>query len=82
MAIETAELSLTLARWFCGAVFVYFLLGFGFAIPFLWRGGADALDPVVREASRSFRWWILPGVVAFWPLLLGKLRAKTSGEKP
>ena len=82
MSIETAELSLTLARWFWAWVFVYLGLGFLFAIPFLWRGGAEAIDPACREASRSFRWWVLPGVVALWPWLLRKRRTKTPGEEP
>lgn len=81
MSTEIADLSLTLARWFCGLALVYLVLGFGFAIPFVLRGAGE-LDPAAREASRFFRWLILPGVVALWPLLLKKRRAETQGEQP
>ncbi len=48
---------------------VYFLLGFCFAIPFVFTG-VQKLDPAAKGAKWRFRLFILPGVCAFWPLLL------------
>ncbi len=47
---------------------LYGAAGALFAGPFLARGAA-AIDPGARGASRGFRIVVLPGVVAFWPLL-------------
>jgi len=45
--------------------------GVVFGVLFLARG-VDRLDPVARGAGVGFRLIILPGVAAFWPLLLAR----------
>lgn len=40
-----------------------------FAIFFL-AWGTDQIDPVSKDAGIGFRLIILPGVTAFWPMLL------------
>lgn len=51
------------------ALTVYVGLGLLFAVVFLWRG-IDRLDSAVPGSSLGFRLIILPGVAAFWPVLL------------
>ena len=48
---------------------IYFGCGFLFAIPFLLVGLKET-DPRVAPGSWGFRLLIIPGVTAFWPLLL------------
>jgi hypothetical protein len=61
-------MALELATWLVRAIGAYLLAGLLFAIPFVLRG-ARAIDPVAREGTCGFRLIILPGVIAFWPLL-------------
>lgn len=51
----------------------YALLGLVFGLFFVVRG-IDRVDEGAHGASWTFRLIILPGTVAFWPLLLGKWR--------
>ena len=58
-------------------VFLVFLgtygaLGFLFALYFLFVG-AKKLDPLMDNTKKSVRLLLFPGVLATWPLLLGKL---------
>lgn len=53
------------------ALSFYLLGGVLFAVPFVLRG-VNRIDPVAREGTWGFRLLILPGVVALWPLLLGR----------
>jgi len=48
-------------------------LGFGllFAIAFLWKG-VTKVDEGTRGTGLVFKLLILPGTVAFWPVLLRK----------
>lgn len=80
MTTEIAELSLSLARGLSLVVFAYLLLGAVFAIFFLWRGGADRLDPVARGSGLAFRFLILPGVLALWPWLWRRQRKSPEGD--
>mgnify|MGYP006908261177 FL=1 len=54
---------------------VYALVGVVFALIFVWRG-VGVIDPAAREGTWGFRLLILPGCVAFWPLLLGRWRRR------
>jgi hypothetical protein len=48
---------------------VYLGCGLLFAIPFAW-GGVKKIDPHAAHGSWGFRLLIIPGTMAFWPLLL------------
>ncbi len=50
----------------------YAIAGLAFAIPFV-TSWAARLDPKARDGSFGFRLVILPGTVAFWPVLVPKL---------
>jgi hypothetical protein len=50
---------------------IYVLLGLLFAILFIIKG-VDKVDEGAHGGSIGFRLIILPGVMAFWPLLLQK----------
>lgn len=58
-----------IAPWLVRAIGAYAALGVAFAVPFLARG-IGRLDPGAHGSGWSFRLIVLPGVVAFWPLLL------------
>ena len=57
-----------IAVWVVRLAGLYLLAGAVFAVPFVVKG-AGRIDPVAREATRGFRILIVPGVIAFWPLL-------------
>lgn len=61
------------------AVAVYAALGLIVGLYVAWRG-AGRLDPAASDAGWGFRLIIVPGCVAFWPLLVWRLRA-TVGER-
>jgi len=50
-------------------VSVYALCGLLFSLPFIWVG-VKRIDPQAARGSWGFRWLIIPGTMAFWPLLL------------
>jgi hypothetical protein len=58
-------------------VWLYAGFGLAFAVPFLIRG-VERIDSQACGAGLGFRLIVLPGVVAFWPLLL---RRWLSGER-
>ena len=58
-----------IANLFVIGLLVYATLGFLFALAFL-NFGIQRIDPEARGASYGFRLIILPGTVAFWPMLL------------
>jgi hypothetical protein len=58
-----------IAPWLVRALGAYAALGAVFAIAFLARG-IERLDPGAHASGWGFRLIVLPGVVAFWPLLL------------
>ncbi|HXI69874.1 MAG TPA: hypothetical protein VNN22_05890 [Verrucomicrobiae bacterium] len=47
----------------------YLGCGFIFAVPFV-LSGVKQIDPHAAQGSRGFRLLIIPGTMAFWPLLL------------
>ena len=49
--------------------YLYFVIGFLFAIAFI-AIGVKRLDPNASGSGIGFRLLILPGSAAFWPLLL------------
>jgi hypothetical protein len=55
----------------------YLVCGLLFAIPFTLLG-AKRIDPIAAHGSWGFRVLIIPGTMAFWPLLL---RRWASGVK-
>lgn len=60
----------------------YFALGLLFAIVFVARG-VSRIDPTARDSNAVFRVIILPGVAAFWPLLLVRwIRASSRPASP
>jgi hypothetical protein len=52
-------------------LFSYAALGFLFALAFVSRG-VQRIDPEAKGTGVGFRLIIIPGVVAFWPLLLSR----------
>jgi len=63
--VTTSEL---IAVWLVRLAGLYLGLGLLFSIVFLvW--GIERIDPAARASSRAFRWIVLPGCVALWPLL-------------
>ena len=48
---------------------IYFACGILFAVPFV-PVGAKKIDPHAAHGSWGFRLLIIPGTLAFWPLLL------------
>ena len=55
----------------------YALIGVIFAIAFVWVG-AKKVDPQTIGSGMGFRLLLLPGVAAFWPLLLRRWLANGS----
>ena len=51
---------------------VYVALGFGVAL-FMAVGGLRRIDQAARGAGFGFRFLVMPGIVALWPLLLLRL---------
>jgi len=58
----------------------YAAIGFLFAVAFV-SAGAKRVDPQTIGSGLGFRLLLLPGVAAFWPLLLWRWIAK-SGVAP
>jgi hypothetical protein len=59
------------AEFFIDALALYGLAGAVFAIAFV-TAGIHRVDPLARHAPVSFRLIVIPGVAAFWPLLLAR----------
>lgn len=59
----------TLAKAFVYALTAYAGLGLLFAVPFVWFG-VQRLDSEAQGSGIGFRFLIIPGAAAFWPLLL------------
>ena len=68
------------AEAFVLALGLYASAGALFVLPFL-ALGVNRIDPGSRGAGLRFRLAILPGVIAFWPLLLRRWVAG-SAEAP
>lgn len=72
--MQTIELGVNL-------LLAYLALGFVFAAIFVTLGVAQ-IDPAARGTSPAFRLLILPGVAAFWPLMLVRWIASRNAEPP
>ena len=59
---------MTLATTVVTLVTLYLAAGLVFAVAFVLRG-ASRIDPAAARGTWGFRLVILPGVMAFWPLL-------------
>jgi hypothetical protein len=66
-----AAMSEIVAKAFVYGLEVYAGLGFIFALVFAWVG-VQTLDSEARGSGVGFRLLILPGIAAFWPMLLGR----------
>jgi uncharacterized membrane protein len=56
---------------------IYFAIGFLFGLYFLFRG-AMKIDPLMQDTKKKVRALLLPGVIATWPFLIGRLfKSKT-----
>lgn len=70
---------LDVATWIVRLAGAYAAAGLLFALLFLFvLRGVDRIDPSARAGSRGFRWIVLPGVAALWPLLLRRWLAGAS----
>lgn len=65
-----------IAPWLVRALGAYAALGLLFAVAFVARG-IERVDPGAHASGWGFRLIVLPGVVAFWPLLLRRWLAGT-----
>jgi hypothetical protein len=63
--------ALGLAVWFVRFLTAYVVVGLLFAPAFVIKG-VQRIDPHAQGAPLGFRLLILPGSVAFWPLLLAR----------
>jgi hypothetical protein len=61
-------------------VMTYLSIGFLFSIVFVTRL-IDRIDEAVQGASWTFRLMIIPGCVAFWPVLLNNFQKTRQGKK-
>jgi hypothetical protein len=50
---------------------LYLACGLAFALPFIFFG-VQKVDPHATQGTWGFRLFIIPGVMAFWPLLLSR----------
>ena len=56
---------------------IYFSIGLLFGLYFLFIG-ATKIDPLMKNTKYKVRVLLLPGVMATWPFLIGKLfKSKT-----
>ncbi|MGC3957383.1 MAG: hypothetical protein QM813_05310 [Verrucomicrobiota bacterium] len=60
-----------IAAVFLIALGIYLVCGLLFAIPFAFVG-VKQIDPHAAHGSWGFHLLIIPGAMAFWPLLLGR----------
>jgi len=61
--------NIMIASWFLILLGIYLACGLLLAMPFVWFG-VKRIDPPAAHGSWGFRLLILPGAMAFWPLLL------------
>ncbi len=57
------------AQWIVNLMMVYAAVGFLFAVIFVLYG-VGRIDPAAKDSSAGFRFLILFGSAALWPLLL------------
>ena len=57
---------------------IYFTVGIIFGLYFLFKG-AVKIDPLMQDTKKKVRILLLPGVIATWPFLIGRLfKSKTA----
>jgi hypothetical protein len=62
---------------FLAVLGVYFLIGLLFGLYFLFKG-ATKIDPLMQDTKKKVRVLLVPGVIATWPFLIGRLfKSKT-----
>ena len=59
------------AELFVGGLAAYALTGAAFSVAFV-LFGIHRVDPVAEHSPIGFRLVVMPGVAAFWPLLLSR----------
>ena len=57
---------------FLGILGTYFIIGFLFGLFFLFKG-AVKIDPLMADTKKKVRLLLLPGIIATWPFLIGRL---------
>lgn len=68
---------MVVAQWIVNLMMVYATVGFLFAVVFvIW--GVGKLDPAARHSTAGFRFLILFGAAALWPLLLKRWLSNSS----
>ncbi len=60
---------MVVAQWIVNLVMVYAVIGFLFAGVFVFIG-VGKIDPAAKDSTAGFRFLILFGSAALWPLLL------------
>lgn len=60
---------MVVAQWVVNLVMIYAVVGFLFAGVFVFFG-VGKIDPAAKDSSAGFRFLILFGAAALWPLLL------------
>ncbi len=69
---------LTIINILLSCLGIYFLIGLLFGVYFLFIG-ATKIDPLMQDTKKKVRVLLLPGVIATWPFLIGKLlKSKTN----
>lgn len=67
---------ITTINIFLTVLAIYFLIGLIFGLYFLFKAGK--IDPLMKDTKKKVRLLLLPGVIATWPFLVGKLfKSKT-----
>ncbi len=62
---------------FLGILGTYFTIGLLFGLYFLFKG-ATRIDLLMQDTKKKVRVLLLPGVIATWPFLIGRLfKSKT-----
>ena len=62
---------MSVAQWIVNLAMIYVAFGFAFAIIFV-TFGVERIDSSAKGAPVFFRFLILPGAAALWPVLLGR----------
>jgi hypothetical protein len=60
---------MTIAEWVVNLAIIYVVIGLVFAVAFV-TIGIGRIDSAAKGSPVMFRLLILPGVAAFWPVLL------------
>ena len=63
---------------FLGILGIYFIIGLLLGLYFIIKG-ATKIDPLMQDTKKKVRFLLVPGVIATWPFLIGKLfKSKTA----